>query len=218
MGWLRRRRRLKLAPFDRSALPEVTPASFDEMRDEGLLVAESAGRMSLKNRLIVDALRGDEAYSPDRAAASAREVLLELAEEAEAAAERVAAERRTAEQREGRSQHQHDYHRADASNLRLRERVNAAVSKRLAELRSDDAYLGELAENAREDAWTEIAAAIDARLAREWPEIEVDETYERERDERMRGLILDLERELQAVRRRRADLDELDDSFGAWQG
>ena len=92
------------------------------------------------------------------------------------------------------------------------------MSKRLAELRSDDAYLADFAETARDDAWTEIAAAIDARLAREWPEIEVDETYVRERDERMRDLGLDLEREVEGVRRRRADLDELDDSFGAWEG
>jgi hypothetical protein len=164
------------------------------------------------------ALRGEEPYDAERAAAAAREVLLELVQEMDEVAEWSASERESAGQREGRSQHQHDYHRADASNLRLRERVNAAVSKRLAELRSDDAYLGELAETAREDAWTEIAAAIDARLAREWPEIEVDETYVRERDERMRDLGVELERELQAVRRRRADLDELDDSFGAWQG
>jgi hypothetical protein len=214
----RSRKRKRFAPFDRKALPEVTPLTFDETFAEGLLVAQSAARMALKNRIIVMALRGEEPYDTDRAAAAARGVLLELVQEMDEVAEWSASERESAGQREGRSQHQHDYHRADAANLRLRERVNAAVSQRLAQLRSDDAYLGELAESAREDAWTEIAAAIDARLAREWPEIEVDETYERERDERMRGLTLDLERELQAVRRRRADLDELDDSFGVWQG
>ena len=214
----RSRKRKRFAPFDRTALPEAPPLTFDETFAEGQLVAESAARMALKNRIIVMALRGEEPYDAERAAAAAREVLLELVQEMDEVAEWSASERESAGQREGRSQHQHDYHRADASNLRLRERVNAAVSKRLAELRSDDAYLGELAETAREDAWTEIAAAIDARLAREWPEIEVDETYVRERDERMRDLSVELERELQAVRRRRADLDELDDSFGAWQG
>ena len=214
----RRRKRKRFAPFDRDALPEVAPLTFDETFSEGLLVAESAGRMALKNRIIVMALRGDEPFDADRAAASAREVLLELVHEMDEVAEWSAAERESAAQREGRSAHQHDYHRADAWNLRLRERVNAAVADRLGELRSDPEYLAAFAERARQDAWSEIAGEIDARLAREWPDIEVDETYERERDERMRDLTLDLERDLRDAVRRREERDELDDSFGGWVG
>ncbi|WP_162529605.1 hypothetical protein [Agromyces humi] len=77
-----------------------------------------------------------------------------------------------------------------------------------------------IAERARQEAWEEIAGVIEARLAQEWPEIEIeiDEAYERERDDRMRSLTLDLERELATARQRRETLDELDDSFGAWSG
>lgn len=214
----RRRKRKRFAPFDRDALPEVAPLTFDETFSEGLLVAESAGRMALKNRIIVMALRGDEPFDADRAAASAREVLLELVQEMDEVAEWSAAERESAAQREGRSAHQHDYHRADAWNLRMRERVNAALAERLGELRADPEYLAAFAERARQDAWSEIAGEIDARLEREWPEIEVDETYLRERDERMRDLTLDLERDLRATVRRREERDELDDSFGGWVG
>ena len=57
-----------------------------------------------------------------------------------------------------------------------------------------------------------------ARLAQEWPDIEIDEAYERERDDRMRGLSLDLKRDLAEARQRRETFDELDDSFGAWPG
>jgi signal transduction protein with GAF and PtsI domain len=88
----------------------------------------------------------------------------------------------------------------------------------LGELRNDDEYLATLAERARQDAWSEIAEVINVRLAREWPEIEVDDTYLRERGSRVRGLELDLQRELQDVRRRREERDELDDSFGGWAG
>ena len=214
----RRRKRRRFAPFDRTALPEVEPLTFEETYAEGLLVAESAGRMALKNRIIVMALRGEEPYDAERSAAGAREVLHELMQETGEVAEWSAAERETAAQREGRSAHQHDYHRADAWNLRLRERVNAAVAKRLGELRNDPEYLASFAERARRDAWSEIAEVIDARLAREWPEIEVDETYERERDGRVRGLELDLQRELEDYRRRREERDELDDAFGGWVG
>ena len=214
----RRRKRKKFAPFDRAALPEVEPLTFEETFNEGLLVAESAGRMALKNRIIIMALRGEEPYDAERSAAAAREVLLELMQETDEVAEWSATERESASQREGRSAHQHDYHRADAWNLRLRERVNIAVAKRLGELRSDPDYLAAFAERARQDAWSEIAEVIDARLAREWPEIEVDETYLQERDSRVRGLTLDLQRELDDVRRRREERDELDDAFGDWIG
>ena len=214
----RRRKRERFAPFDRTALPEVEPLTFEESFAEGLLVSEAAGRMALKNRIIVMALRGDEPFDAVRASAAAREVLHELVQELDEVAEWSAAERESAAQREGRSAHQHDYHRADAWNLRLRQRVNAAVAERLTELRNDDAYLAEFAERARQEAWEEIAGVIEARLAQEWPEIEIDEAYERERDDRMRGLSLDLKRDLAEARQRRETFDELDDSFGAWPG
>ncbi|MBT2497834.1 hypothetical protein J7E25_01870 [Agromyces sp. ISL-38] len=202
------RRRTPFKPFDRAALPKRPTPSFDEMLAEGVLVAESAGRMALKNRLIVFALRGEERFEPARAMAMARDVLYELVQEADEAAERAAAERESASQREGRSAHQHDYHRADTVNLRHRERVYAGVAKRLWELREDPAYLERLTEHARDAAWEDIAAAIDARLAREWPDIAVDAEYELARDERTRELLVDLERDLReadAERARRAD-------------
>ena len=216
MQFWRRRKRQRFAPFDRKKLPEVEPLTFEESFSEGLLVAEAAGRMALKNRIIVEALRGDEPWDADRAAAAAREVLHELIVELNRVAEWSAAERQSAAEREGRSEHQHDYHREDAWNLRLRERINVAVAKRLTELRNDDAYLAELAERARQEAWGEISGVIDQRLAREWAGYEVDDAYEQERDQRLEALTRDLTRDLEQARRRREMHDELDDSFGAW--
>lgn len=216
MRFWQRRRRKRFAPFDRTALPEVEPLTFEESFSEGLLVAEAAGRMALKNRIIIEALRGEDAWDATRAAAAAREVLHELVVELDQVAEWSAAERESAAQREGRSEHQHDYHRADAWNLRLRERINVAVAERLTELRNDDAYLAEFAERARQEAWAEIAGVIDQRLAQDWSEFEVDEAYEQERDERMSGLARDLSRDLEQARRRREERDELDDAFGSW--
>ena len=127
MRWFERRKRRKFKPFDRSALPEVVQAPFDEMVEDGLMMAESAGRLALKNRFIVQALRGDEPWDDQRAAAAAREVLYELVQEANETAEYSAEERELASRREGRSVHQHDYHRADALNLRRREKVYAEI-------------------------------------------------------------------------------------------
>ena len=58
--FFRRRRSPKFRPFDRRALPEVEPLSFEETFADGLLVAEAAGRMAMKNRIILMALRGEE--------------------------------------------------------------------------------------------------------------------------------------------------------------
>jgi hypothetical protein len=208
MGWLRlprqRRRRVRMAPFDRSALPEVKTPTFDEMLEEGLLMAESAGRMALKNRLIVDALRGDQPYSDERAGTLARDVLYELVQEADEAVEHLAAERQSAAQREGRSQHQHDYHRSDLLNLRRREKVHAAVAKALWTRRSDAAYIDDLVTRARDDAWHELGAAIEQELDRRWPRFDEEPDYAEHRAERMEVVADDLTRDLARLAAQRA--------------
>lgn len=217
----RKRERRRFKPFDRHALPEVPPPTFDEMLAEGVLVAESAGRMALKNRLIVEALRGEEPFAPERAAAAAREVLYELVREADEVAELTGETRSTAARREGRSSHEHDYRRADAANLRRREQVYAAVSKELWQRRNDPEYLAKFAERARDEAWQEVSGAIEIRLEREWgewPHIEVDETYEAERDDRVHDLLADLERGVAAAEAERARRAEANDPFRGFVG
>ena len=216
MPWWWKPKRRRFTPFDRSALPESEPLTFDETFNEGLLVTEAAGRMALKNRIIVRALRGDEPFDSERASAEAREVLRELIHELDQVAEWAETERESAARREGRSAHQHDYHRADSWNLRLRERVNEAVAQRLGELRGDTEYLARFAERARQDAWAELSDAIEQRLAREWPDIEVDDVYIAEREDRMADVAADLLHDLDLVRQRREERDALDDAFGGW--
>lgn len=202
--WRRRRERLKMAPFDRSALPRPKEPTFDEMLEEALLMAESAGRMALKNRLIVAALRGEEPYSDAKAAGLARAVLYELVQEADEESERLAAERETAAKRDGRSQHQHDYHRDDLINLRRREKVHAAVAKQLWSRRSDDAYIAAFVERARDDAWHELGTAIEQELDRRWPRFDEEPDYADHRAERMEVVADDLMRELARLEAQRA--------------
>ena len=204
LPWRRREPRVRMAPFDRSRLPEVAPATFEEMLEEGLLMAESAARMALKNRLIVDALRADEPYSEERAADRARGVLYELVQEADEAAEHVAEEREVAAKREGRSQHQHDYHRDDLLNLRRREKVHAAIAKELWTRRSDDEYVAGLVERARDDAWHELGTAIEQELDRRWPRYDEEPDYADHRAERMADVGDDLLRDLARLEAQRA--------------
>ncbi|MGR2752417.1 hypothetical protein [Agromyces arachidis] len=204
LPWRRRESRRTMTPFDRSRLPEVTLATFAEMLEEGLMMAESAARMALKNRLIVDALRSEDPYTDERAADRARSVLYELVQEADEAAEHVAEEREVAAKREGRSQHQHDYHRDDLLNLRRREKVHAAIAKELWTRRSDDAYLAGLVERARDDAWHELGAAIEQELDRRWPRYDEEPDYADHRAERMADVGDDLLRDLARLEAQRA--------------
>ncbi|PDQ36329.1 MAG: hypothetical protein B5766_01110 [Candidatus Lumbricidophila eiseniae] len=193
--WWRRRQRFK--PFDRRALPLPREISSADLFAEGLLVAESAARIALRNRFVVGALRGDEPFTSQTAVLEASRVLTELAEQCRAEAARTALERETATERSGRSQHQHDYHRADAPNLRRREQVQEAIATEFDTRAADPAYLDTFVERAREDAWEDVADAIRARLDREWrgwPRVEVDSDYVRDRDIRLELLRIDLER------------------------
>lgn len=214
MRWFRRKRR-EFRAFDRSALPEVELPSVDEMIEEGVMLAESAGRMTLRNRFVVEALRGEQPYDDERAAAAAREVIYELVQQADETAEASADDRETAAKREGKAKHQHDYRRADTSNLRRREKVYSAVAKRLWELREDPAYLHEFATRARDEAWGDVAGAIEARLDREWPQIEVDAEYELARPQRMQELFEDLQLAVETAELKRA---EREDPFHGYVG
>ncbi|MFC6356001.1 hypothetical protein [Luethyella okanaganae] len=190
--WFRRRRRA-FTPFDYSALPEPATASLDEAADEGVMLAEFAGRMAIKNQILVGTLTEPGPYDAARYAEAARAVLYELMQESDESATRIAGQRATAELRAGIARDHHDYRADDAENLRRRERMFADVAERLWRLRGDDAYVDRFVERAREDAWGEIAAEIEAALDRIATPVVLDDD-ERSRAKRIRQLQKDLAR------------------------
>lgn len=197
--WFRRRRKVALKPFDESALPPREPLTLEEATDEGLMLADYANRMTVKNRIEVEVLNGDDSYAVEHYIGAAREAIEELAQQSEAAADRIAEERRWSETLVGDAEHVHDYRSADRSNLEFRLAAALALADKLRERKHDDAYVEDLIERARGDAWREISAAIEGVLDRR--NIPVDAEYKRERAERMHRLITeDLEALLVAPR------------------
>lgn len=176
-----------MKPFDAKALPKAPSPTLEGALSEGLMLAEYASRMSVKNDIEIGALTGDQRYDTERYRAAAREALIALAEESGEAAERIGRQRRWAAYLHGHAEHIHDYHPVDDVNLQRREKLSMALADALRERASDDAYLVSLVERAREDAWAEIAAQIQGSLDAAY--ITVDADYERDRDERMRRLI-----------------------------
>jgi hypothetical protein len=194
------------------APPELPLAPIEQVVEEGHMIAASAVRMAVKNRLLVRALRDDREYDPDALVNAARLQFTELAEENEEAAERLEAEQR----REARAAEGARKPRRYLGGKPIVERPEQVrgpqVYRMLAEsLRAtaadDDELLGVVAA-ARDDAWDELGREVEARLgagddgpARPPrraelpasvtldPAVPVDADYARERDQRMRALI-----------------------------
>lgn len=181
-----------MTPFDESTLPAVAPASVDESTSEGLMLAEYASRMRLKNAIIVGVLTRRESYSPDDYVEAAAGALEHLASEFVGAAERMSKELSAIANLRGSAVHAHDYRSGDAANLRHREAVLDSLVIALRTRRDDEAYVLDLVESARRDAWTDIARAMGDSLDRST--IVVDENYLRERSRRMRQVSRDLAR------------------------
>jgi hypothetical protein len=197
--WFRRRRKVALKPFNESALPPREPLTLEDATEEGLMLADYANRMTVKNRIEVAVLGGDDTYAVDHYVDAAREAIEALAQESEAVADRIAEERRWSESLVGDAEHVHDYRSADRSNLEFRLSAALALADKLRERAHDGAYVEDLIERARGDAWREISAAIEGVLDRR--NIPVDAEYKRERAGRMRKLITeDLEALLIAPR------------------
>lgn len=188
--WFRRKRRRWMRPFDENALPPVPPFSLEDAVSEGLMLAGYSSRLRLKNRVIVGVLTADRAYDPAQYLDEAREAIGVLVDEFELEGTRLAAQLRVAMSIPGKASHAHDYRSADAHNLHLRADVLSVVTDTLRQRRADDAYLFELIESARQDAWLDISKAVEDWMDRS--NIRVDADYERHRSERMRLVAEDL--------------------------
>ncbi len=154
------------------------------------MLAEYSSRLRLKNRVIVGVLTADRAFDPAQYLDEAREAIDVLIDEFDLEGIRIAKQVRVARSIPGKASHAHDYRSGDAHNLELREEVLAVVTETLRERRANGDYLLELIESARQDAWLDIARAVEDWLDRS--NIATDADYERHRSKRMRLVADDL--------------------------
>ncbi|HTE61857.1 MAG TPA: hypothetical protein VK631_16000 [Solirubrobacteraceae bacterium] len=182
-----RRGRVDVGTYE-APLPSA-PVPVEEIAEEGLMIAASAVRMAVKNRQIVRALRDRADYSEEAAISAAREVFRQLAREKRDEVDRLDDILETARDRPGRALHQTDYRSADTDHLERREEVSELLADRLDELADDDDYLRGVVIAARDAAWDEIGASIEAQLRRR-PELEAETAeYRNDRARRIKQLI-----------------------------
>lgn len=160
----RRRKKPEFKPFDASRVESPSPNTLEHALEEGVMIAEFATRMALKNKITISALRDGIAFDPERLAPVASDLLRALADESSGDAARIAAEREWAAYLDGPSEHVHDYRPVDDLNLRRREALARSLAETLTDRAGDGAYILDLIERARQDAWFDISRAITDKL------------------------------------------------------
>lgn len=154
---------------------------------EGLLIALSAVRMAVKNRIIIGALREHRDYDQAEYAAIAQHELHLLALQNTDTARRVGRLRRTLANVRWTESLSEDQ-RLDLRQLTRRQRVHKRLAVALHEVAADDAQVARLVEQAQADASQEIGRALSARLiAQDVDRREPD--YEKRRADRARDLV-----------------------------
>src|SRR4051794_1772669 len=171
---------------------DLDDGSVDRMVEDGLLIAASTLRLSLKNRLIMRSMGSDRlAFNEHDFLDAARDELQQLSSQRGAEAARLAAVREDAKQRQGKARTWQDYRDSDVPALELRIAVNRRLGERLAALLEDEEFLPIQIQLAQEAAVGEIVAArVDPMVIVPGPPIE-----------RRRRLAL-LSRDLRRLRRR----------------
>lgn len=189
-SWFRKRTESpRTRPFDEDALEEPPPPSLEQSVEEGMLLADYATRMAVKNHIVVDTIQQDNPYDPARHTAQAAEMLRELADEQDQAAERTAEARLAVAGLGGDATHPHDYREVDTDNLALREATATALAAALRARADSEEELLTIVERARQDAWDEVGRAIQAGLDAFSGVEALKADYEEERPARLRLLI-----------------------------
>jgi hypothetical protein len=178
-----------MRPFDENALVSPEPASLDQSVEEGMLLADYATRMAVKNHIVVDTIQEGNDFDPARHTDQAAAMLRELADEQDQVSARSAEAWLSVAGRGGDALHPHDYRDVDAANLLRRDESATALANALRERADSEEELLAIVERAREDAWDEVGHAIEASLDAFSGVEALKANYEAERPGRLRLLI-----------------------------
>lgn len=184
MAWFKRR---KSRPPRR--LPRRELAPVEEIVEQGLLVADVAARMTVKNAIIMNALKRKMDYHREQIREMVQETLTELAEERERDARHI--ERMRGEIRHtGRSAwSESEYGNDDNRTLRHRQAVYEGVADELRRRVDDPEYINTTADRALAAAWEEIGNSLKDRAMHPYYSGGSSPEYRSERGARIQLLI-----------------------------
>lgn len=185
--WLKRKR--KAAPRTKRRLPQRHLAPVEEIVEQGLMVADVAVRMNVKNAIILNALGNKADYDEQQIKGMVQDAALELAVERERDARHISRMRDEIRKTGYSSWSENDYGSGDNATLRHRQEVYEQVAAQLRERADDEQYLTEAAERARKSAWHEIGDSLKEKASHPYYAGGSSAEYKREREGRIELLI-----------------------------
>lgn len=169
--------------------PEKVLAPVEEIIEQGMLVDNVAIRMSVKNSIIMNALKRNVDYRVEEIHDLVREQVLALADERENDAKHIARVRDEI-QRYGRSAWQEtEYSNQDSKTLKHRQQVYEGLGSQLRDLATDQPFITRTAEQAREAAWSEIGNSLKERATHPYYSGGASAEYQAARDDRIQSFI-----------------------------
>lgn len=184
VSWFKSRKKLR-----KRRHPPRELAPVEDIVEQGLLVADVAVRLSVKNAIIMNALAAHVDYSEEHVCQLVRDALTELADEREADAERLDEVVQEIDRFGHSGWGETDYSRDDDSTLEHRRKVYRAVAATLTERVGDDSYVKKTAERARTDAWAEIGESLKTKAEHPYYGGGKHDDYLEHRQERIQSLI-----------------------------
>lgn len=138
--------------------------AVERATEDGLIIAEAAVRMAVKNRIIVAALRDGDDFDRHVVDLVVRSELIAIAVQTEENAERMMLISRGVRRAGGTGEHS-GYRSEDQGALDRRRTIYEATAMRLRILAESEHELARLSRAARESAWHDVSTALDSRLA-----------------------------------------------------
>lgn len=173
----------------RSRAPQRELAPVEDIAEQGVLVADVAVRLSVKNAIIMNALAKHQDYSSDRVAELVRDALTDLADERDADAKHLESIIGEIDKFGHSGWAEADYGIDDNRTIKHRLAVYRMVAKELRARVTNAEYVTETAENARKAAWTEIGDSLKTKAEHPYYGGGNRQEYFDKRDERIQSLI-----------------------------
>lgn len=164
-----------------------SPKAIARMTDEGLLITLSAVRMSVKNSIIVTAIRDEVNFVEADYATIARSEIIKLSNRNVHDAERVEKQRKRLTKFKGTYSYDDDT-KQDVKLLGKRRKVYEQLAASLLIVAESDEQINDIVAGAQSDAAAEIVGALSARLV-EQARVANDPDYFDNREERMKDLV-----------------------------
>lgn len=172
--------------------PEVLE-SIETSAEDGLAMARLGAIMSVKNKILVQAITQPDAFDPNTYMLPAKEAVTTLAVESLETAAIVAADLKRARKLRGEAMYRDDYRRGDVKNLTIRLGSLEKVAQSLKDNLENEEWLRSLITEAHGLAWAELSREMERSLDSKEASEFGDENYEDERKDRLRQFInLDL--------------------------